>query len=68
MNYYRDMWCNRAHTLAPLTKLYSTKVKFKWTDVENDTFIDMKKIVGRDILLSYPKFSEKFIIYYYTVS
>ena len=31
--------------------------------MENDTFIDMKKIVGRDILLSYPKFSEKFIIH-----
>ena len=40
----------------------STKVKFKWTDVENDAFIATKKIVGRDVLLSYLNFSEKFII------
>ena len=29
INYYTYMCCKRAHTLAPLTKLYSTKVKFK---------------------------------------
>ena len=33
VNYYRDMWLNLANTLAPLTKLCSTKVKFGWTDV-----------------------------------
>ena len=39
------------------------KVKFKWTDVEKNGFISMKKILGRDILLSYPKFNEIFIIH-----
>ena len=62
VNYYREMWRKRAHTLSPLTKLCSTKVKFKWADVENNSFIEMKKIVVRDVLLYYPKFSEKFII------
>ena len=52
----------RAYTLAPLTKPCSTKVKFKWSDVENNAFIEIKKIVGRDVLLSYPHFSRKFII------
>ena len=42
VKYYRDMWRKRAHTLAPLTKLCSTKFKFKWTEVENNAFIDMK--------------------------
>ena len=32
-------------------------------DVENNAFIAMKKIVGGDVLLFYPNFSEKFIIH-----
>ena len=42
------MWLKHAHTLALITKLCSTEVKFKWTDKENNDFIAMKKIVGRD--------------------
>ena len=57
------MWCKRAHTLAHLTKLCSAKVKFKWTDVKNNAFIVMKKIVLCDILLSYPNLIKTFIIY-----
>ena len=57
------MFRKRAHTLAPLTKLCSTKFKFKCTDVENNYFIAMKNIVGRDVLLSYPNFSRKFTIH-----
>ena len=52
VNYYRDMWCRSAYTLSPLTKIFSTKVKFKWTDVENNAFTAMKNIVGRYVLLS----------------
>ena len=33
VNYYKDTWRKRAHTLSPLKKLCSTKVKFKCTDV-----------------------------------
>ena len=51
VNYYRDMWHKRAHTLAPLTKLCSTKVKFKWADLENNAFVAMKNILGHDFLL-----------------
>ena len=57
------MWNKYAHTLAPLQKLCSTKVKFKWTDIKNDAFISMRKIVGRDVLLYYPNFIEIFIIH-----
>ena len=56
------MWCKRAHTIDPLTKLCSTKVILKYTDVKN-YFIEMKKILVRDILLSYPNFSAEFIIH-----
>ena len=37
------MWCKLAHTLVPLTKLCSTKVKFYCTDVEAKYFVDMKQ-------------------------
>ena len=30
------MWRRRAHKLAPLSKLCSTKVKSEWTDVEKN--------------------------------
>ena len=65
VNYYRDMWRKRSHTISPLTKLCSTKVKFKWTDVENNDFIATKKIVGGDALIYYPKFIKGFIMHTY---
>ena len=57
------MWRNCAYTLSPITKLCSTKVKFKWTDVENNAFTEIKNTVGRDVLLSYPNFTENFTIH-----
>ena len=56
------MWCKRAHILASLTKLCLTKVNLEWTNIENDYFIEMKKILGRDFILYYLNFSERFII------
>ena len=50
------MWCNHAYTLAPLTKLL-------WTSVGKNYFMVMNKIVGRDVLISYPNFSGQFIIH-----
>jgi hypothetical protein len=31
ISFYRDMWKDRAHILAPITALVSDKVPFKWT-------------------------------------
>ena len=63
INYYRDMWPRRVHILAPLTKLTSKNVKFHWGEVEQNAFDEMKKIVGRETLLSYPNFDEEFVIH-----
>ena len=63
VNDYREMWRNRAHTIASQTKLCYTKVKFIWHDIEEKFFMKMKKIVGIDVLLSYLNFSEEFIIH-----
>ena len=57
------MWHNHAQTLATLTKLCSTKVKFKWTDIEQKYFTAMKKILVCGVILSYPNFSEIFVIH-----
>ena len=57
VNYYRDMWYRRSHLLQPLTALPSTKVNFKWTDVEQQAFDKIKQIVARETLLIYPDFN-----------
>ena len=54
VNYYRYMWEIFSHTLAPLTYITPSKVKFKWTKIEQDTFNEIKHIVARDILSAYP--------------
>ena len=36
VNYYRDMWHNRAHTLATLITLCTTKVRFNWTYMQGE--------------------------------
>jgi len=63
VNYYRDMWLRRSETLAPLTALTSSKVKFKWTEVEQKAFDTMKRIMARETLLAYPDFSKEFHIH-----
>ena len=53
----------RSHMLAPLTKLTSINRKFKWTEIEQDAFKKIKRIVARDTLLNYPGFNETFKIH-----
>ena len=63
VNYYRDMWVRRSHVLTPLAALTSTGVKFKWTDVHQKSFEDMKRILARETLLAHPDFSQPFHIH-----
>ena len=77
VKYYRDLWEKRSHVLAPLSDLIgehspkgkknkkkqkSTK-KFVWTDEHEKAFLQMKKIVSREVMLAYPNFNKKFVIY-----
>ena len=48
--------------LVPLTKVMSIKPKFKWTQVEQDNFNKIKRIVDCNNLSTYPDFSETFKI------
>ena len=65
LNYYRGMWARWSHLIQSLTALTSTKVKFKWIDVEQQAFHKFKQIVARDTMLLYPDFNERFDIHMY---
>ena len=51
-----------SHMLAPLTKLTPSKVKYKWTEVEQKSFKEIKRIVSPNILLAFPYFDKYFKI------
>ena len=57
------MWPMRSHTLAPLTILRYSNRKCEWTEVEQDAFDKIKRIVAYDTLLTYPYFNETFRIH-----
>ena len=63
INYYRDMWIHRSSILAPLSRLTSKQVPWQWTDKEQKAFDNMKKIIGKEVLLSYPNFNQPFEIH-----
>ena len=63
LNYYRDIWSNPPNLLQYLTARTSTKVMFKWTDVEQKAFDKIKQIAARDTLLLYTDFNESFDIH-----
>ena len=57
------MWPRRSHILAPLTILTSIKRKCKWTQVKQDAFHKIKRILARDTLLTYLDFNDTFKIH-----
>ena len=63
MNYYYNMWPRQSHTLSLLTKLRSNIRNCKWTEVEQYVFDEIKRILARNILLTYPDFNETFMTY-----
>jgi hypothetical protein len=63
VNYYRDMWVRRSSLLAPLTSMTSKTVKFVWTDLHQKAFENIKKIICREVMLTFRDFSKPFHIY-----
>ena len=41
------MWAIQSHNLAPLPNMTPSKVKFKWTKIEQDSLEEIKCIVYR---------------------
>ena len=54
------MWPRWLYTLVPLTILTYIKSKFKWMQVEQYAFGEIKQIVARGTILTYPDFNETF--------
>ena len=61
------MCYRRSHTLHPLTSLTSPRVKFKWDDVEQKKFDEIKPTVAYNILLEYPYFNTLFDLHTYAI-
>jgi hypothetical protein len=63
INYYRDMWQNRSHMIAPLTGLVSPLVKYKWGEEPQKAFEEIKQKVSQETLLAFPDFEKEFHVY-----
>jgi hypothetical protein len=63
VNYYRDMWIHRSDVLAPLSRLTSKTTPWQWTEIEQNAFDTMKRIISRETLLAYPDFTKPFVIH-----
>ena len=57
------MWLRQSHTLAALTRSMYIKREFKWTQVKQDAFEEIKRIMACDTLLTYQYFNETFKIH-----
>ena len=63
INYYRYMWKQRSQLLAPLSEMAGKNKPFKWTDKHDKAFREIKRIVSKRVLLSFPDYSKPFQLY-----
>jgi RNase H-like domain found in reverse transcriptase len=64
VNYFRDMWKRRSHlVLAPLTQLVSKSEPFNWTSVHKEAYVEVKRVISKEALLSFPDFNKPFHFY-----
>ncbi len=63
VNYYRDMWAKRSHVLAPLAALTSNQAKWEWKEEHQKVFNEVKKIIAKEVLLTFPDFNKPFDVH-----
>ena len=63
VNYYQDSWFQRSDLLAPLSELTGKNLKWEWTNIHQKAFEDIKKVISREVLLSYADFNKLFKIH-----
>ena len=54
------MWPRQSHTVVTLTISIYIKITLTCMQVKQDDFDEIKRIVARNTLLTYPDFNEKF--------
>jgi len=62
VNYYRYMWKCRSHLMAPLADKTSKTMAFKWTPECQHSFNELKKLISKEVLLSFPDYTQKFVL------
>jgi RNase H-like domain found in reverse transcriptase len=62
-NYYRDLWPQRAHIMAPITSVCSSKKTFNRTPECQEAFNKTKAAMSSQVTLVYPDYSKRFHIY-----
>jgi hypothetical protein len=60
VSYYRDIWVHSSELIAPLTSMTSKNVKFNWKDEHQKAFQNIKKIICREVMLTFPDFLSLF--------
>jgi hypothetical protein len=65
VQYYRDLWPRQSHILEPFTALSAAKkgTKIKWTDQLESAFQEVKEMVSKSTMLTYPDWSKPFDIH-----
>ena len=63
VNYYRDTWIRRSEILAHLSKLTSKNAKWRWTEIKQQAFDTVKKVIAQETLLRHPDFNKAFEIH-----
>lgn len=65
VNFYRDVWPKRSHTLAPLTRLAggNKKSNYVWGPKEQAAFEEAKRMLKEKAVLAFPDFSKPFDLY-----
>ena len=64
VQFYRDMQKRRSYILVSLTNLVEDdKKKLNWTEVYQTILRDIKKVMAKEAILTYPNFNEVFEIH-----
>ncbi len=63
VNFYRDLYPQRAEILAPLTTLCGKNSKFLWNAEHKAAFEKMKETIAKETMLTYPDFSQPFLVH-----